>query len=151
MVDPGGVIGAVSLALQVIQGLNAYYTQFKSYNEDIDAVLSRTNRLHSILRILERPLLKLETDDDPVSEEVWACIAQCLKVVKKLNVHQEKCSREENAKDTLRTKMHEVRNRTAYPFRKHTMDDMQKLLDRMLENLAVILQACHLYVCSSLL
>lgn len=55
MTDPGSLVGAVSLTLQVVQGLKAYYlNNFKSFHEDADAVVERTERLEAILQLLQK-------------------------------------------------------------------------------------------------
>lgn len=137
-------MGAVSLALQVVQGLKTYYTQYLSYHDDIAAVVTRIKRLESILQIVENPTKKLSLTDDPISDEVWSCIAEGLKTVEKLKSYQEKCSYASNASGIQASRMHEVKKRLAYPFRKDTLEDLQKCLDRLLESHQVIMQALQL-------
>lgn len=141
MADPGGIIGAISLALQVTQGLKIYYTQFTSYHEDIAAVIARTKRLESVLRALEPSVLRLGLDDDPISDEIRSCIMECIDAVKKLKAHQEKCGEVDTIPDTLRTRIYIAKKRLAYPFRKDTLEDLNKSLDRFLGTLQVIIQA----------
>jgi hypothetical protein len=78
-----GAVGALSLALQVLKELHSYYTKFKSHDDDIAAITTRLDNLHVILRVLERPVQRMDYDDnDPLTEEVWSCVAECLKGVK---------------------------------------------------------------------
>jgi hypothetical protein len=141
MADAGG---AVSLALQIAQGLNVYYTQFRAFRDDVETVVLRTERLQIILRCLERPVQRLELDDEPISEQTWSCIAECLKAVKSLKQYQEKCSEVQHAPDQLRHTLLHAKNRLAYPFRKTTLEELQKVLDRLLANLELILHALQL-------
>jgi hypothetical protein len=138
-----GAVGALSLALQVLKELHSYYTKFKSHDEDIATITTRLDHLHVILRVLERPVQRLDYDDnDPLTEELWSCVAECLKGVKKLQLYRDKCYKNRYAEERL--SIQDIKNRVAYPFRKGTLEDIQKVLDRLLQNLQLILQALDL-------
>ncbi|KAJ4295096.1 hypothetical protein N0V90_007105 [Kalmusia sp. IMI 367209] len=144
MSDPGSLVGAVSLTLQMLQGLKWYYSHFRSYHDDIEAVLSRAERIESILSVLQKPVEKFGRDDYELFAEVKNCIRVCEEARVRLKEHQEKISTPEYRQDVLIKKLVLVKKRFAYPFRKETLEDLQKQLDRMLESLQVVLHALHL-------
>jgi hypothetical protein len=144
MGDAGSIVGTVSLALQLVQGLSKYYTRFRSYSDDVEAVITRTKRLEGVLRILERPIQHLERDGDPISEEIRGCIAECLTGIAKLKEYQQKCCETKPAPDAFAKKVLQMQNRFEYPFRKSSLEDLHRVLDRLLENLLLILQALHM-------
>lgn len=137
MVDPGGAIGALSLGLQVIQGLSNYYVRFKSYHADIKAVVDRVATLEEIFRTIEEPIRKLDTGQNPIAKQTRSCISKCLDAVKELDAYEKKCSETKSPADT-------VLKRAAYPFKKSTLGEIQGLLDRVLEQLQIILQVLSL-------
>jgi hypothetical protein len=138
-----GAVGALSLALQVLKELYSYYTRFKSHDDDIAAITTRLDNLHVILRVFERPVQRLDYDDnDPLTEELWTCVGKCLKGVKKLQMYRDKCYKDKHAEERL--SIQDIKNRVAYPFRKGTLEDIQKVLDRLLQNLQLICQVLHL-------
>lgn len=148
MADPGGVVGALSLALQVVQGINKYYTQLKCHNDDVANIVSRTRRLHSILRRLQQTATKLDLDDDPLSNDLRDCIEECVTSVNKLDCYRRKCDR--SAVPIHRSPLMETAStahmKLAYPFKKTTLDGIQVEVDRTLENLKTILHVLHMSV-----
>lgn len=144
MVDPGGIVGAISLALQVAQGLRSYMSQFTSYHDDVAVVISRIERLESILRVMERPISRLQLENCPISEEFWSCVAECLRTVQRLKKFQAKCSQPSNGSDGLKSTVQRAKDRVMYPFRIDTLQELQKTLDRVLGQLQVIVSTLEL-------
>ncbi|CAI6339630.1 unnamed protein product [Periconia digitata] len=144
MSDVGSVVGVLSLSLQLLQSLQKYYTEFRSFHSDIDALINRAERLESILHILEKPVQKLWKDDDELSEEVKKCMEVCEKVVARLRAFQQRCGEIDHRPETLRKKMVLVKNRALWPFRKDTLRDLHVELGWMMEGLKVVLQALGL-------
>lgn len=106
--------------------------------------MRRIEHTQVILRILERPVDELYRADDPLSEEVWACIAECVRGVKKLERYQKKFGEAEFAPNTLLNKAILVKRRIVYPFKKKTLVDVQRIVDSLLDNLQIVLQALQL-------
>lgn len=120
------------------------YTEFRSFHDDIDVVIQRTERIEAILHVLERPVEKLWRDDDELSEEVKKCMKLCESAVSKLKFYQEKCSEADHRPEKLRKKLVLVKQRALYPFRKDTLQDLHKQLGWMHDNLQTVLQALGL-------
>jgi hypothetical protein len=147
MGDPGSIVGTISLGLQLVQGVSKYYTRFSSYSEDIAAVIVRTERLEAILRVLEGPIQRLQSNGDsrnPITEETRSCLAACLTAISNLEQYQRKCTETRPAPDAFVMKMLKTKKQLEFPFRKDSLEDLQKILDRLLENIVVILQALQL-------
>lgn len=144
MGDAGSIVGAVSLALQIVSGLTKYYTNFRSFSEDIQAVITRTNRLEGVLHVLEPRALLLERDGDALSEQTRECIAVCWVAIAKLKKYQQKCAEAKPAPDTFAKRALQIQKKMEYPLRKSSLEDLHRTLDRLLENLLLTLQTLQL-------
>jgi hypothetical protein len=144
MTDPGGIVGTISLALQVMQGLKWYYSQFTAYGDDIIAVVTRVGLTEDNLGLLETAVQRLKRDDDAITAAVRTSIAVCGDAVHRLKTYQEKCGDPEFSADTAKKKAVLFKKRVLYPLRKDTLDDIQKQLNRLVENLQIIVQALQL-------
>ncbi|KAF1960005.1 hypothetical protein CC80DRAFT_590342 [Byssothecium circinans] len=144
MCDPGSIVGAVSLTLQIVQRLKTYYNEFRSFHSDIDAVVTQSERIVSILNALEKPVQGLWRGRDELCQEVRASIRACDEARLKVKAHQQKCSECDLQPENLRKKLVLVKTRCLYPFRKDTLGDLQRQLDRMLENLQTIIQVLQI-------
>jgi hypothetical protein len=67
MTDPGGIVGTISLALQVMQGLKWYYSQFTAYGDDIASVVTRIGVIEDSLVLLDTAVQRLKRDDDAIN------------------------------------------------------------------------------------
>ncbi|PSN68339.1 hypothetical protein BS50DRAFT_361253 [Corynespora cassiicola Philippines] len=145
MADPGSIVGVVALALQVFQGLSAYYSHFKAHDDDIVNSLRRIERVQGTLSALEGPLKSLELDNDVISEQVRLSIAACVEAVSQLEEMAKKC-KSQTAPDNLHEKIRHIRDRALFPLRKGTLEDLARCLDRFQGNLDTVIQALELDV-----
>ena len=143
MGDAGAVVGVVSLALQVLQGLSQYYSQFKAFDDTIAQTTHRVERLRGILVAVDGPVRKLEVDNSPISEQVRLAITSCEVGLGKLQEIVEKCSKTQIGGKFL-SPLQAVKNRVLFPFRKSTLDDLGTYLGGVQANLDTILQALQL-------
>jgi hypothetical protein len=143
MVDPGTAVGVISLGLQVLQGLTQFYTRFASYSADITAVVRRIESLCLILEALERPVRKLERDE-PISAAVRQCIESFKAGLRELTTYQRKCGDISLVPTATEDKIRLVRMRVLFPFRKATLDEVGKVVDRLQLNVDTIMQALQL-------
>ncbi|KAF2662186.1 hypothetical protein K491DRAFT_282304 [Lophiostoma macrostomum CBS 122681] len=145
MVDAGGILGALSLGIQVFQGLKIYYTHFASYHDDLEAIIGRTRRLEAIFRMIKHPIQNAAFQDTDLSE-VWSCLSDCLRGVKNLDTYRKKCGKPKYSPQKLKLKEQAglIKKRVLYPFRKDTLEQIQKELDRLLRNVSVLLQAIQM-------
>ncbi|PVI07660.1 hypothetical protein DM02DRAFT_286359 [Periconia macrospinosa] len=145
MADPGTAVGVVSLGLQITQGLLEYYSNYKTYSDDIAHAVQRIKYLHETLAALEIPLQKLETRGDTVSERVRVSVRNCDHVLMKLDEVVRKCG-EVPASQSVVTKMKMVEKRLVYPLRKGTLRDVSTWVDRAQNDLDTALHALQLKV-----
>jgi len=144
MTDAGGIVGTISLALQVMQGLKWYYSQFTAYGDDIASVVTRIGLIEDNLGLLDTVVQRLKRDDDAITAAVQTSIAACGDAMHRLKTYQEKCGDPEFSADTAKKKALLFKKRVLYPLRKDTMKDIEKQLDRLVENLQIIMQALQL-------
>jgi len=145
MTDPGSVVGTISLALQVLKGLKWYYSQFRSYHDDIEAIATRTESIEQILLVIQQPISKLWRDDDELSIEVQKCVAACRQATVRLQEYQHKCEQPDHVPNMIKKRLVLVKQRAFYPFRKDTLQDMQSILEKLLSNLTIVIQCLDLY------
>jgi hypothetical protein len=140
MADPASVVGFVSLSFQVIQGLKLYYTQYLSFHDDIDALLMRVDGIQALLSSLECQMETFNYSDDAMCTQLDDCLRVCNDSIEKLKDYQQKCSEPRHSPGKLRSKLEWVKLRVLYPFKKETLEDLHKALDRLLANLQIALQ-----------
>ncbi|KAF2788778.1 hypothetical protein K505DRAFT_366174 [Melanomma pulvis-pyrius CBS 109.77] len=143
MVDPGTAVGVISLGLQVLQGLSNYYSQFASFSVEITTVVERIQSLCAIIDALDGAVQKLQRDE-PISAAVRQCIDACKAGLRDLEVYQKKCGEITLVPTTIEDKIQLVKKRLLFPFRKGTLEDLQKILDRLQSNLDTIILALQL-------
>lgn len=143
MVDPGTAVGVISLGLQVLQSLATYYSQFASFSAEITAVVERIQSLCVIIDSLDGAVQRLQRDE-PISAAVRQCIDACKAGIWDLEVYQKKCGEITLIPTTIEDKIRLVRKRLLFPFRKGTLEDLQKILDRLQSNVDTIVHALHL-------
>jgi hypothetical protein len=143
MVDPGTAVGVISLGLQVLQSLTQFYTRFASYGADIRAVVQRIESLCLILEALERPVRILERDE-PISAVVRQCIESFKAGIRELTTYQRKCGDISLIPTAIEDKIRLVRTRVLFPFRKETLDEVGRIVDRLQLNVHTIMQALQL-------
>lgn len=68
----------------------------------------------------------------------------CENAVERLDTFLERCGEKEHHPDTLKKRTVLVKKRFLYPFRRDTLEDLQKQLSRLLENVQTIIQVLGL-------
>lgn len=144
MADAGSIVGAISLALQVLQSLNWYYSSFIQFHDDVAAVVKQAGLLENNLNLLSTTIQKLDHKDDGITASVQKNISACEDAIRRLKQHVENCGSTDCSPDTLRRKLVLVKRRMVYPFKKDTLEDIQRHLERLSVHLQVIMQALQL-------
>jgi hypothetical protein len=143
MADPGTAVGIISLGLQVLQGLVKFYSHFASFSTEIAAVVQRIEGLCMTLDALDGPVRKVERDD-AISAAVRRCIDTCRSSIRDLEIYRRNCGDTELGASTLEDKLRHVRKRLTFPFRKGTLNDIGRVLDRLQSNLDTVILALQL-------
>lgn len=150
MADPfsaaGTAVGIVSLGLQVCQGAFQYYAKFRTYHNDIEAVVQRTEALLHLLKTLESSRKKkIEIGSDEPSEQLLLAVQACYTGLQKLELITKKFS-QTKLPDGIHEISRHVRRRLLWPFRKDTLLDLQTMLNTLQDNLHLALQIMDVYV-----
>lgn len=139
----GAAVGVVSLGLQVLQGLASYYTQYKSFSCEITAVVGRIARLTAILDALDGPVRKLECEES-IPAEVRRSISECEAGIQMLKIYGKKCGEVKFEPQNMDDRLQLVKKKLLFPFRKGSLEDLMKNLDRLQNNVDTIIMALQL-------
>jgi hypothetical protein len=144
----GAVVGITSLGIQVCEHLIRYYTDFRSFDDDIDAVVKRIEGLKANLKVLEliKHRVALPTDpNDVVLKQARETSDACEQGLRKLDVMLRRCGQTHIA-GNWQDKVKLVRKKLYWPFKKDTLMELQDTVDRLQENLHLAVQMLGMYV-----
>ncbi|KAF2230808.1 hypothetical protein EV356DRAFT_536036 [Viridothelium virens] len=130
MTDPlsisSGAAGAVSLGIQICQGLVKYYKDWNSREEDVEVAVTSLEREQNILILLQRSL-KMENHSalliDDIAE-VEKCIVNIQRAFSCLDTILQKC-RHYPAPGSMKERAKTIGVVALYPFRKDTLKEIQ--------------------------
>lgn len=120
----GTAVGVVSLGLQVTGGLIKYYSNFKSYHDDIAQITQSSERLCELLEYLKDVLRKEEPEHSAVLEQVRRSVGACdggLRLLKREVDKNRTVKLPVNTEDKARM----IVKRLLYPFKKDTLYGVQ--------------------------
>lgn len=149
MSDPfsaiGSAVGVISLGLAVCEGLLAYYGPYKTFHEEINDTICRTENLTKALRALEKILNDAEKSDMTQKAEsakiAIETIKCCEKRIKRLEGMLKKCHNVTPPQGLLKTKLRV--DRMIYPFRRDTLMVLVEVLNGLQNNLNTALQVLN--------
>ncbi|XP_014558784.1 hypothetical protein COCVIDRAFT_93407 [Bipolaris victoriae FI3] len=147
MADPfsvtGTAVGIVSLGLQTCQILYKYCSEFKSFPRDVEAIQRQIRGLQGILEGLREVKEQLEIDNHTPSSQLHMTLKECEEMLHELMRMVEK--RNPTSKlDNVQTQLRAVKERILWPYRKEDLKEVQSLLTRFQDNLALALQCVGL-------
>jgi hypothetical protein len=150
MADPfsvaGTAVGITSLGIQVCQGAFQYYARFRSYHNDIEVVVQRTEGLVRLLKTLDSTRKNIELNNDEPSEQLLLALMACDSELQKLQNTMKKFG-QTKLPGSLQEMSGLVRKRLLWPFRKDTLLEIQTVLSTLQDNLHLALQIMDVYVC----
>lgn len=148
MSDPfsiaSGVVGILSLGIQVTQGVFDYYNTFQSQYSDVNDTLDKTDALLGRLRQLREHLegqcfreedQQLKKDIEKIANSCEECIAELEDELQKF-----KEAKVEGVLAVARAKA----RRVAYPFRQSTLQKLEETVDDIMEQLSQALELLNL-------
>lgn len=124
----GFAIGAVSLGIQLCQGLVSYYSDYKSSDDDIDRIISKLRELEKTLENLKNGITKFHNANAKEVEDVNKKILSCDDGIHKLQKILQKCRSSSNS-------VQKIVKKIQYPFRKATLHDLDVSVKDLQENL----------------
>lgn len=124
MADPissaGFAIGAVSLGIQVCQGLVSYYNDWKSCDDDISRIIGKLRGLEKTLKNLKNGMTRCHSADAKEVADVNEKILLCDDGIHRLQAVLDKCRSLPSSNG-----VHKFLQKTLYPFRKTTLHELE--------------------------
>ncbi|KAF3799694.1 hypothetical protein GCG54_00000939 [Colletotrichum gloeosporioides] len=144
MSDPfsiaSGVVGIVSLGLEVVKGLYEYCSTLKDQSSDIARIRDSLFRLHDLLGNLRRQLDARRFHSNNIN--ILACIEgrilECKECVEKLKKAADKFnhSQDNGFRAALKAKV----RRATYPFQQNTLQKLEGNVDKICQHVLFSLQ-----------
>ena len=123
MADPvstaGFAVGAVSLGIQVCQGLVSYYANYKSFDDDIDRIMNKLRGLEETLENLKNGITRFQSANAKEVEDVNKKILSCDDGIYRLQAVLDKCRASPSTNS-----VHKFVLKTLYPFKKTTLYEL---------------------------
>ena len=147
MADPlsisSGIIGALSLAIQVTGALVNFYTSYKDQYVNTGRTRKKLENLLSIFQNLETELQKRSFDSNAkdLLKDVEESICSCDELVQELQEELNKFKKPSTAEIKDAIKM--ISRRCAYPFRESTLKKLDEAVGEIRGNLSVALDVLH--------
>jgi uncharacterized protein YoxC len=139
----GSVIGSLSLSIQCCEGLTNYYSDYKSYSDEINRILQRTDELKITCHNLERELQGRTQSIEPTAQQAIRLIATCQDNIQKLDHALSQC-RSTQMPQNLTAKIQLFRAKSLYPFKKRTLQTLEEAVNSVQRNLGSALQTLQL-------
>lgn len=138
-----GIIGAISLGFQVTKELASYYSAFKSYNSDIQAVTKQIELVGNVFERLQATIQRLTVIPIQGSGELEALLVACAECLRQLEEYAHKCKKEKYTFECLKGRTDMIIKRFAYPFRKKTLEGLQRSLEALGGILQLMMHITH--------
>jgi hypothetical protein len=139
----GTAIGVTSLGIQLCQTVIKYYSRFRSFDDDISAVVKRAEVLESTLEALESVRVKMDVRHGHVSKHLQSAMNACAVSMEALNAMAQKCGETalpHSSKDTRRI----LEKRLLWPFKQNTLTNLRTALDELQANVQLAVQVVDL-------
>ncbi|KFA45656.1 hypothetical protein S40293_08919 [Stachybotrys chartarum IBT 40293] len=138
-------LGAISLGIQVCQGIAVYIGALNSRDEDLSAIRSQTQALEGIFRSIETHLQRHGslTAAQTSLDDIARCLRSCqteLKVLDDLGNELLGRPLSSSSASSFRDKLKEETRRLKYPFRKPEAERLLEQLRRVTDTLQLAIQ-----------
>ena len=144
MADPFSVaasaVSVVSLGIQVCQGLLSYYSDYKSYDDDVSSLCRKVEDLRSTLEICADVLQKPGLTASKASANVAKNMGACKDSLDSLQNSLDSCQKNPRPQG-LKGNICNYGQRTSYPFKKSNVLQLQSTVVGLQENLHTALLA----------
>lgn len=138
-----GAAGFISLALDVTKDLVKYYRTWNTQDEHLQAVIQRLAGLEAALSLFEGPLSRLTLDQPDTKDAVEKLALQVESAVEKLKATVQRC-KQHQPPTNFKEKVQLMAKRSIFPFRKQTIDGIEKVIDQLRANLSLANNALEL-------
>lgn len=144
MSDPfsiaSGVVGIVSLGLEVVKGLYEYCSTLKDQSSDIARIRDSLLRLHDLLDNLRRQLAarRFRSDDINTLACIEGRILECKQCIEELKKVADKFNPSHN--NSFRAALKAKMRRATYPFQHSALQKLEGNIDRIFKHVLFSLQ-----------
>ncbi|KAF5491863.1 Ankyrin repeat and KH domain-containing protein 1 [Colletotrichum siamense] len=144
MSDPfsiaSGVVGIVSLGLEVVKGLHEYCSTLKDQSADIARVHDSLLRLHDLLGNLRKQLdaRRFRSDDVIILACIEGRILQCKECIEELKKVADKFNQSHN--NGFRAALKAKVRRATYPFQRSTLQKLEGNVDSIFQQVFFSMQ-----------
>ncbi|KAI1109430.1 ankyrin repeat-containing domain protein [Nemania sp. NC0429] len=139
--DPGTVVGIVSLGIQVCQGLLKYYDSWDGYEDDVRQAYQRIAELGKTFGFLEGILQSIPPGDLPTRAS--ECLIACKDGLERLDKKLKKLHKENPI--GIAQKTHSGIIRAVYPFRASTLEKLKEIVRDLTSHLKLSIQILLLH------
>ena len=144
MADPFSVaasaVSVVSLGIQVCQGLLSYYSDYKSYDDDVGSLCRKVEDLRSTLEICAEILQKPGLITSKASANVANNMGTCRDGLDSLQKKLDSCKKVPRPQG-LKGNIYNYGQRTLYPFKKPNVLQLQSTVVELQDNFHTALLA----------
>ena len=148
MPDPltiaGGVVGAISLGIQVTQTLVNFYNSYKDQNSDLVHTVERLDDLLDVFQCLRKALSDrhFQTDERSLVQSIERSIKSCDEMIQEL---QDECHKfTQTSSKGIRAAVKTTGRRAIYPFRQSTLQKLDEDIGEIRANLSSALEVLQL-------
>jgi ankyrin repeat domain-containing protein 50 len=139
--DPGTVLGVVSLGLQVCNGLLGYFQDWKACPKEVQELcqsLQSTEKTLNLIHDIGRRL-----PDEPAAVRIEASLHRCRGIFEELQKELKELNKnhdhDSNSTKRFRFRVKSQWIRANYPRKKDTIQNLLKLLHEQKDNLVLLL------------
>lgn len=140
--DPGTALAIVGLALDAVKDVYAYYTVWKSRDDDVAEVRRSLLWLQGLFEAIEATLRDENLDRRQV-QMICGSVEACEDVIGKLQKRLVKVKRE-MPPDGLMQKLEDQGRRALYPFQKGTIVRLLETIEKIREQMHVVIALLNL-------
>jgi len=136
----GGVVGIISLSIQVTQGLVDFYSAHKGRQSDLAHTAKKLEHLLRTLEILHDKLAqrRFSAEEKPLLKNVEGSIQDCEECIHELQNEANKFK--DNPTNGIRATARTAARKVAYPFRQSTLQALDEDVDEIVSHLSLALQ-----------
>lgn len=139
----GSVVGLISLSIQCCKGLTSYYSDYRSYSDEINRTFQRMDELKITCCNLKRELEGRAQPIEPTAVQAIGLIASCQNNIQKLDHALNQCRTTQLPKE-ISARIQSIRAKGLYPFKKKTLQTLEEAVNSVQKNLGSALQTLQL-------
>ena len=139
----GGIVGTVSLGLQVTQYLFDYYSALKDREANLSGTLTKLDHLLKVLETIRSQVQKRKSRKDELEllSTISASVERCVEFIEELQEEAEKFRESPKQTNGFRAAARATTRRITYPLRQSTLQRIEEDVDDILAQLSLAQQS----------